>query len=308
MVEAPPRSAFAQFWPPSEESAPFLIAFLVIQLTLLAFIFGRRKEESVHLKAAKDEKRKRYAESMALIVESEASKDKDFKATDKEPVRTTKLPEATRVFSVLYDEIDGKATSRYGIGMGDSEKEIETGKKNQEGCFTLLDRAVRAEMSRVQLLSEESIKPIEDLVPAWLEEHNTTAKEISDHADGAQLDAALALVESIRKKLGKSVLSADVTKLESECRALKKRMIQPAGAARQSVKEIGFAILPLWISGVFFMTVFSMFWAEFDRKLLRSNTITEAIRPVGCGLTVFVQQSLHSHMCSHRKIRSLCSL
>ena len=56
---APSRSPLVYIWPPPEDSMPALITFIVLQLTLLAVIFGRPKKQSAYILAAKEEKRVR---------------------------------------------------------------------------------------------------------------------------------------------------------------------------------------------------------------------------------------------------------
>ena len=223
---------------------PALITFIVLQLTLLVVIFGRPKKQSAYILAAKEEKRVRYSEAMALTASSEAEKDKLT------PERTTELPESTRLLSLLYDDVDGNMVTAYGI---------DANHEDFKACSALLDRSVRAEVEKVRKLSEAALKPAAELTPELLEELGTSAKEVSEHADGVKLDEAMESIKSIRKKLGRTALSATTAQLEKTCQTLRKRMVKPARAAKSAVVAIGLEVLPLWLGGVGFMLVFSFF-------------------------------------------------
>ena len=91
-------------WPPSDESMPFLVAFLIGVFLLMYSIFFSSRKETKYVKEAKEEKRAKCAEAQALMTKAESEKDSDHKATDKQPERVTDLPESSRVLGLLFDE------------------------------------------------------------------------------------------------------------------------------------------------------------------------------------------------------------
>ena len=166
----PAGPTYAKLWPPSEESAPFLLAMCAVQISVLAFVFKSPKKQSAYLVAAKEEKRARYAEGLRLMASAEAAK--DGKHDGKGGERTKELPEASRLLSLLHDNVDGLPVTHYGIPAADA---------SHIACKALLDRAVRAQLTRAKTLCEASLQPAADLTEEWLEEHATSAKEVTSH-------------------------------------------------------------------------------------------------------------------------------
>ena len=58
-----PASIMTKVWPPSDESMPFLVAFLIGVFLLMYSIFFSSRKETKYVKEAKEEKRAKCAEA-----------------------------------------------------------------------------------------------------------------------------------------------------------------------------------------------------------------------------------------------------
>ena len=260
--------AMRRFYPPSDYSAPSYIAIAVILLSMLYFVFGRSREGQ--MAKQRDAKRERYSQGLKLMAEAEAKKDEEHSKSKPDAAPRTKgLPEASRIFGYLFDEIEDVPTTQFGVCGSDLD-----------AARSLLDRAIGAELDRAKLLSEASLR-VADLEATWLEENGTKMAEVLGHSSGDKLDTKIKLAERVREKLGRSALSKSTTELVRVSEALKRRMRRPSDVALQTVREICVSCAPMWLSALLISFLGPILHTEFDLILLSPESVTNAFRADG---------------------------
>ena len=283
--------SLAIYWPPSDASAPFFIATILGLWTTIWLLFGTKKENK-HQEKSREEKLKRVKQGLELMAIDETNKDKAHakkngtrRRHEKKngTERTTGLPEATRIFGYLWDEVEEAPASALGIAKDDV---------NLLTCRALLDRSLRAELGKAKELSEASQR-IDELDDAWFDEHGTKHAEVLGHTSGEKLEKVLKMEERVRKALGRSVLSKKTQALVKDSSRLLRKLRAPNSAALRAVAGMVLQVAPLWLFALLVGFIGPIMWVE-----VRMST------------RMLTHMSIHmsKHMSTRSLTRSSCHL
>mmetsp|Transcript_148094 Transcript_148094/g.258357 ORF Transcript_148094/g.258357 Transcript_148094/m.258357 type:complete len:1030 (+) Transcript_148094:61-3150(+) len=280
--------SFEWLWPPSEKSMPALIAFAIGNFSIVWFLF-LSKGESKYTVKAREVKRERITQGMELLLND--VKEKDEKDPKKE-ARDTGLPEMSRVLSYLWDDVHETPTTSFGISEG-----------NPDFLATkaLLNRTMTVELKKAKMFTEQARKfehdmrrkisavPYTDFDPKveeeknekWLEEHDTSRKELDEYLSAEVLDELVEGCEKVVKDMGAGFLEPSTVALIKECRALVKKLKRVSAGTMAKVLGIAGGALPMWFMSIIFHMIGVQFWTEIDKVVLTGRIATEAIGPDG---------------------------
>jgi len=281
------------FGPPTPENKSIWVAYLVGVLTFIAVVFGPKKETK-HAVQAKRNKKDRIEQGLRLLIEDTKMKDD---ASKDGVQREEGLPEASRVLSYVYDDVEAAPTTIFGV-VGTSS--------DYQGALQLLDRTLQVQLRKTAKFTAQAkgmsnllksieagkaassatevglpqSKSAEELeMEAWIEANKTTQKEVASYLSGEKLDKAIELGTRIQEKLDKTVLSESTRTMLSECKQLQKGMKKP-GAAMETMWKILVSIAPFWILSVVFGIVGPFMHFTFDH-VITGEIVNQSFREDG---------------------------
>uniref|UniRef100_A0A7S4QJ93 ABC transporter n=1 Tax=Alexandrium monilatum TaxID=311494 RepID=A0A7S4QJ93_9DINO len=169
-------------------------------------------------------KREKYTELMAVVRQDVEAKEAAAKAEDKEEAED--LPEAERIFELLWDDVKEAPTTSYGIPP-----------ENEDVKFmeSLLRRFLAKELADdVEKTREATSKPIAEL-------------ENGEYFSGEKLKEKIEFCEQVQKSLGKSFVDAEKLK---EARDVVRLMASVQRKNLKSLLQLMYPILPLLLVAV----------------------------------------------------------
>lgn len=282
-------------WPPSEKSNGVLVAAIIVQLTL--FIrWLRPPPETKQSRKQSQERLKRLREGTDLILEQVKKADSEHAEKDPQPRWQDNLPEASRIFGFIWDEVYDAPMTRLGLASEDG------GQLQMRGLF---DRVVRLQLTRASAFTEQAIRTSrslsgsEEAVAAaaaehkvWLLENETTHNEVESYVSGELLEQAIELAEKAKEKLGRKAVSAETQAVLAKCKKLRRKLEKESEMVRRIVYAIVWEVMPLWLLSLFVNTVSILGWTEFDRVIFTGDIGLKPLQPDGSFDVVLGRQLL----------------
>jgi len=267
---------------PSADTNPVWLSYLLVLLTTALFYL--RRKESFAERKAKEVKKEHLIEGLKLILEDVEKKDA---AHERGSQRETELPESSRVFSFLFDEVLEQPVTYLGIAATH---------QHMVAAGALFNRSFTVEARKAKEFTEKAIevknfklapstdasesaplpvklerfrsghKSEEELAfETWVKEKETSKKEVMSFLSGEKLDAVLAMEKKVVKSLGQQLFSSNNRELLRQISKLSKRVHEGKRAAMAVMKDIlSKAIVPFAVS-VVVSQVHPYLWFQYDR-------------------------------------------
>ena len=213
-------------WPISRRSTPFWAGFTVIAYVLWGRVFLLRRETNA-VRVQREKKKKLLQERMVSIL-AYAAKEMEKEEKDR------KMPEASRVYALVWDEVHGVKMTSHGIddGSDDYKAVVDLLKisisRELLKCIDLTQRARKAKAARRSGERTERSAGGADALGALPAPQGLDADEaenfkaVAEHESGEKLKGKIKQVEEIEKNLGaEAVVDAEEV---SQAKALMKRV------------------------------------------------------------------------------------
>lgn len=198
------RSLLAYIWPISRTSAPTWICFVGTMYMFWAKIFLTRRETNAV--RVKKQKKKRLVEEQIISINRYVAKERE------KPEGERKMPEASRVYKLLWDEVQGCRMTTYGIDESTNEFQSvadllkESIQRELLKCTNLTERAREAKRAKrggkisLEQQSEEKVNAAEAA---------EDFKALAEHESGEKLKGKIAFLKEVTKNLGPTFINSD---------------------------------------------------------------------------------------------------
>ena len=227
-------------WPLSKRSAPAWLAFLGGAYVLWARVFLHRRESNA-VRVKKEKKAALLVEQMHSILAYTA-------AEEKKDEGERKMPEASRVYELLWDKVQGCKVAKYGVDESAAAFTSTVGllkdsiSREMLKCIDLTEKARQARKgaSLPETVSEAEKKDAADVADF---------KAIAEHDSGEKLKSQIAFVKEAAKNLGRGIIDEQQLR---DANALRKRI-----SAEQSDNNLALMklIKPMWPNISFILAI-----------------------------------------------------
>lgn len=226
-------------WPVSKRSAPTWLAFLGTAYLFWARVFlHRRKSNAVRVKNEK--KKTLLDEQMHSILRYTAAEQEMKDEGDR------KMPEASRVYELLWDKVQGCKVAKYGVDESTEHFKSTVG---------LLKDSISREMQKCMDLTEKAREARKGASPPEVGTDKDAAadaadfKAIAEHDSGEKLKSKIAFVKEVAKNLGSGIIDEQQLR---DAKALQKRI-----SAEQSNNNLALMklIKPMWPNISFILVI-----------------------------------------------------
>jgi len=206
-------------WPPTRQSAPFLIAITSAIAILLVISFGKRNGNDEA--RVREMKKKLIAAQLAEAMrwnskESHEEHDENHEAEQKEK----RPPESSELFEMLFDDVEERHVTNFGISVSDPD---------YSGCLDLFKQRLQPDLeeaARCTRISRSLVAPsAEDL------SHADDPKRVALFKDGTKLKEYVTLYDKkIIKHFGKDLLlpAASINDAKATLKAMERSQRQGA--------------------------------------------------------------------------------
>ena len=126
-------------------------------------------------------------------------------------------------------------------------------------------------------LSQRSCCKQYDANMNWLQENDTTKKELALFEDGEKLNKLVLEVEDASKKLGASILSSTTVAALKESKAYANTIHEVDWTNVYKILAIAKPVFPLWFLSLLATATGTCFWTIFDDFILTGKIALEAI-------------------------------
>jgi len=211
-------STASKIWPPSAESAPTLSILILIFCIKVKKTFFQH-EETAQIKRVRETKRRLLLAQMTQALrwdEREHVEDGDKECEvdgNADATKTKKPPSAADLFDMLYDDVEERHVTDYGI-LADSEPYLSTFALFKERLAADFKDYVKfTDLARCQARGE-------DIASMDTEMDNAQMKHIPEFLDGTKLAELVDLfTKKIRKAFGKSILDHALLQAAKKCKS-----------------------------------------------------------------------------------------
>lgn len=207
------RALLGYVWPISRKSAPTWIAFVGTMYIFWGKVFlARRETNAVRVKKQKKK---------VLIEEQLGSINRYVAKELKKAEGDRKMPEASRVYKLLWDEVHGCKMTSYGVDDSTNEFKFvadllkESIQRELLKCINLTERA--REAKRAKQGGTPALKQTEEKVDAAAAAQDF--KAMAEHESGEKLKGKIAFLKEVTKNLGPHFVNSEQ---ETKAKALLK--------------------------------------------------------------------------------------